>query len=280
MPSVVELKNELRSLGLSTAGNKADLEERLRAHKAKSEAVAAGAAAVSSSSTKRGAPSSSAGRGSKAVVVDLTVVGAAPAPSAAGALFNELAKGAENPNELGADETLKFCERLGVDPESADALYVSYKLGSTSMGVFPRAEFVESATKTKWRSVADIRAALPAMRSSLAWGRPGFSDLYGNFTYKWGCEVGQKVMKKETAAGLWKLLVPEAAFPELPRWLAYVSDVFAGKAVSRDVWTSFPRWIAAVHESGGLQHFKLDEADAWPVLIDEFVEHVSKASSS
>jgi len=292
MPSVSELKSELRGLGLSTSGNKAELEARLSAARAPPPAT---------TGSKRAALSPS-GRGAKTQVVDLS--GDAPASSTgsasasasaavaghhrgggsaaanAGALFDELARGAPTPSELGPDETLRFCEALGVDPEALDALYVSYKLGSTSMGVFPRDAFVASAAKLKWRGVAEVRAALPALRASLAWGRPEFSELYSAFTYKWGCEAGQKVMKKETAVGLWRLLIPEAAFPELPQWLAFVSDVSAGKAVSRDVWASFPRWIAAVHESGGLAHFKLDEADAWPVLIDEFVEHRRKAASS
>ena len=297
MPTVNELKATLKAMGESTSGSKAQLEERLLAAQRR-----AAASASASASGKRAAASSTSTSPSKAARAEPTFAGGdkratASSSAAAGgasgasgsgdkrarsanaredaarALFQELAGGAGE--ELGVDETLAFCEKLGVDAEDVVMLYVSFKLGAPSMGSFPKDAFVTGATAMGWGSVDAVKASLKKLRETCGWGGPEFSDVYA-FAYKWGCDVGQKVMRKEVAVDLWRLLIPVATFPQLEAWLSFVANKFQGKAVSRDAWLSFPRWITAVFSAGGLEHFAMDENDAWPVIIDEFMEQWRK----
>ena len=81
-------------------------------------------------------------------------------------------------------------------------------------------------------------------------------------------EVPEKNLMLPVAEKAWGLLL-EGRFPLLPQWLSFVRE--CGRvAITDDTWTQVLEFTRQVRSD--LSDF--DPLGAWPVLIDDFVEHV------
>jgi len=261
MPTVAELKNELRLLGLSTAGNKEALESRLAQAKAVKEPAAkrAHVAQAETPVSRLTGPKSA-----------MNKTGSSELQRAL-ALYQSLVG---NEPDMGPEQTLKMCELLDVDPENVAMIVLSYRLGSPTMGYFKQEGFVQGLLELNAFTLDAIKAALPKIQAQARWGQPEFDVVY-TWAYGWACESGQKMVQRDVAVGLWKLMVPKAGgFDLIGEWLDFV--VKEKVVVSKDLWQSFLRWIRLVHECGGLANFADSPDSSWPVAIDDFVKAMKK----
>jgi DCN1-like protein 4/5 len=181
-------------------------------------------------------------------------------------------------DHVGPDEVVRLCGDLGVAPEDVGVLVLAWHLGAKQMGFFTRAEWLDGMQRLKVETLPQLRARVRAMRAELD-DAATLRDVY-RFAFVFSRERDAKVIDAQTADGLLALLLGPPAEPAgapvpLPRG-RYVQEFreflknSAHKSVNMDQWTSFLDFSLTIARD--LSNY--DEAGAWPVMLDEFVQYL------
>jgi len=176
---------------------------------------------------------------------------------------------AEVKDTMQATGILKFCEDLEVSPMDPVLIVISAYFGAENMLVYTRQEFYTGIQKMGTQDLESLKSKLPGLRTELE-NEDAFKNIYA-FTFGWACPPGQKSMQPETAVELWKLLLVKR-FDLLDEWCEYVKK-FRTHAISKDEWMLLLEFARVTDKD--LNGY--DETEAWPVLIDEFVENIKKS---
>ncbi|GAA6020352.1 hypothetical protein JCM10207_002077 [Rhodosporidiobolus poonsookiae] len=178
---------------------------------------------------------------------------------------------AANPDEVGMDGTMAYCEDLGVSPEDVVMLALAWFTKAPTMGKFAKKPWVEAWAGARADTLERQRDHVAQLRTQLA-DPDTFRKVY-NHAFDYAKQEGQKSMQFEIAQELWNLLIPldpASSFPaeHLGWWLSFLEEKGA-KAVSKDTWNLFLEFVRTIDPA-----FKqYDEEAAWPSLIDDFVAY-------
>lgn len=129
-------------------------------------------------------------------------------------------------------------------------------------------------TRTQWRSLAaygvksmeDLRKLLPSFMDE---AQRDFDSFYA-FTYSFGLdkEKGERVLPAVVALPLWQLVFSaKQKSPHLSRWLEFL-ERRGTRGITRDTWDLYLLFTRTIKED--LSNY--NEMEAWPSLLDEFVE--------
>lgn len=269
---VSELRDELRRLGLKTSGRKADLVARLHEHRDMDDDDGAAGAAGGAGNKKRGRsperePRCSPGKRAKDLEIAFAKYRA-----------KDAVEGEEDQTDI--DGMLRLCADIGVDAEDPVMVALSWAMKAKQLGCFTLQEFTTGMTQLDASTVEELKQPriMDELRGVLHPGHEKFKEVYF-FAYDWACEEHQKSMSKETAVGLWPLLLGQLGFDLLPQFVSFVGG-YPGKGVTKDVWMQTLHFVRAYKASGNsLSGHDIDNG-AWPVLIDDFVEHQTAAATA
>ncbi|KAF9262060.1 DUF298-domain-containing protein [Marasmius fiardii PR-910] len=202
--------------------------------------------------------------------------------------------------DITTDGTIKFCEDLGVDPEDVVLLVVAYELKSTKMAEWNKKGWTEGWKALGCDSISAMQAALPRLRNKLGSDRAYFRKVYLH-AFEFARAEGQRSLPIDSAQGFWALLLPHglsggalARIPTLTHnrdkdgdvsmgmassegwkeeyttwWFEYLTEKKT-KGVSRDTWSMFLDFVTTIDSK--FETYNAEE-EAWPSLIDEFVEY-------
>merc|ERR1712228_346426 len=131
---------------------------------------------------------------------------------------------------------------------------------------FTREEFVGGMQRLQCDELQKLRAKLPELRESLR-DSTRCKEIY-RFTFGFAVDQGQRCLPLEMCVEFWKLLLKQH-FALLDQWIVYV-EARVKNAISKDTWMML--YDFATQVKADLSDY--DASDAWPVLLDEFVEHV------
>eukprot|EP00514_Thraustochytrium_sp_LLF1b_P003303 CAMPEP_0184516124 /NCGR_PEP_ID=MMETSP0198_2-20121128/4861_1 /TAXON_ID=1112570 /ORGANISM="Thraustochytrium sp., Strain LLF1b" /LENGTH=286 /DNA_ID=CAMNT_0026906423 /DNA_START=124 /DNA_END=984 /DNA_ORIENTATION=- len=273
---VAELREQLRSLGLNTTGRKLELEKRLN--------DALNNAEGRFQSHSQGCKRLRMEEGMEGLDLD---GGVKQQPKKKGKLdrvneellestFNRF----QDPNHsyLGPDGVTRLCEELGVDAEDPVTIVLSYRMQAKELGIFTKEEFFRGMKDLNCNTVQDLTQKLPLMREQLNPRHPTFLDIY-TFAYGWACEPNQRSLSKETAINLWRILLEPLQFNLLPDFLNFVKTCDR-KGVSKDLWVQTYHFIVSLQTSKCTLENYNSTSDAWPVLIDEWIESMLERGTS
>ncbi|PAA49728.1 hypothetical protein BOX15_Mlig012310g1 [Macrostomum lignano] len=194
------------------------------------------------------------------------------------------------PLRIGAGGVAHLCRDLGLDPVDIRVLLLAWLCRAREMCAFTEAELRRgcAALRQAEAPTADgLRAALDARLDAMTGGRAGgrmsgdmldvkdidvaFKDLY-RWAFDFGLESGQRTLQLPMATDLWALVFearPSGVPPLLGAWLTWLQSGASGvKGVSRDTWNMFLTFI----DTCGSDLSAYDHNEAWPSLIDDFVE--------
>ncbi|XP_023232206.1 DCN1-like protein 3 [Centruroides vittatus] len=174
-----------------------------------------------------------------------------------------------DPNEdaILSDGIELFCQDLNVKPEEFKVLLLAWKFGAEQMCRFSRQEFVEGCKAMRVDSIPSIQSKLPELMVEIQ-EPENFKELY-RFAFKFGLEVGQRILPSEMAIQLWKLVFSQKEPPILRRWLTFLEKHPNIRGIPRDTWNMFLNFSEAI----GDDLSSYDDTEAWPCLFDDFVEY-------
>lgn len=167
---------------------------------------------------------------------------------------------------INADGVGKLCEDLEVDPCDPVTLVLAYYCSAEEMGSFSHEEFCRGVMRLECDTVEKLRNKLPEMRQQLQ-DRASMKEIYA-FTFSLSLESGQKNLPVDLVIELWRLLLKEH-FALLEEFCAFVTE-HCKNTISKDVWMMV--FDLATTVKADLSDYDMD-GGAWPVLLDEFVEH-------
>jgi len=169
-----------------------------------------------------------------------------------------------------ADGIERFCADIHVQPDEFSVLVLAWKFNAEAMCRFTREEFINGCHALGGADTAQaVRAQLPAIVAEVCENKDRFRELY-RWTYRFGLDVGQRTLPLSMALSLWRLVFSVNPPPVLERWLAFLEQRrSAPSGIMRDTWDMYLLFTEVIGED--LERY--DESEAWPSLIDDFVEY-------
>jgi len=163
-----------------------------------------------------------------------------------------------------------LCSDLEVRPEELRVLVLAWKMHAGTMCRFTRSEWLHGLRSMRADSVQAIQSKFPDMLLEIQEERTAFRDLY-RWTYKFGLDndTGQRTLPIDMALSLWTLVFSQHEPPILKRWLSFLEKHPSIRGIPKDTWDMFLNFCDAVGED--LSSY--DDTEAWPSLLDDFVEY-------
>ncbi|KAF2070063.1 hypothetical protein CYY_008620 [Polysphondylium violaceum] len=173
---------------------------------------------------------------------------------------------------IGPDGVVNFCKDLGFDCDSIHILILAWKMGASKQGYFTKGEFLKGFESLGCYDLTTLKQQLLSLSDKLKNDSPKFSELY-KFSFAFASEVdSKKSIDIQAASSMLQLILPDG--PHTVNFVEFLRTQQQYKSINRDQWLCFLEFSKTVKSD--LSNY--DESEAWPLLIDEFVEHVKESS--
>lgn len=172
-------------------------------------------------------------------------------------------------NVIGEEGIVSLCNDLHVRPDDFIVLVLAWKFNAEMMGRFTRSEFVNGCKAIQADSIRGLLNKFPQLLSEVQ-NKQTFKEMY-RWTYKFGLTVepGQRTLGTDVAIQMWKVVFAQKEPPILERWLRFLDKHDSIRGIPRDTWDMFLHFTEQV----GSDLSNYDESEAWPSLLDDFVEY-------
>ncbi|CAM9616275.1 unnamed protein product [Pylaiella littoralis] len=164
----------------------------------------------------------------------------------------------------------KFYTELGVDTQDPVVLIISWKMEADEMCVYSREEWRRGMTKLEVSTTRQLRQQ--AREGGGGWAEVAdrrsqtFREFY-MFCFEYAKERAKKSIELDVCLSLWDLILVGPEFPLLKDFSEFLHGAKI-PVVTKDMWAQTLAFLCQVEAD--LSNF--DEGDAWPVVVDEFVE--------
>ena len=196
-----------------------------------------------------------------------SIMGKEVSESKIGALFDSYRD--EEEDAMLEEGIEQFCEDLGVQPDEFIVLVIAWKCQAAKMCCFSREEFLTGCRSMRVDSIKGLQSRFNDLRAEVC-SRSQFKDFY-RWTYKFGLDSdsGQRTLPLEMAVILWRLVFSLNPPAVLERWLDFLEKHLNLRGIPKDTWDMFLNFTEQVGED--LSSY--DDNEAWPSLLDDFVEY-------
>mmetsp|Transcript_15332 Transcript_15332/g.33240 ORF Transcript_15332/g.33240 Transcript_15332/m.33240 type:complete len:255 (+) Transcript_15332:62-826(+) len=221
------------------------------------------------SSSRRGGGGSSSGGASSASGIN---------ESKAEKMFEELCD-EDDPGAASMEGICKLCEQLNIDAlEDVRVLVLLWKLGANKKPAeIQKEEWMAGCHKLQLDSVDKFKKLLPSLDTGFM-DREEFGDFY-KFCFQFNRSGTHKTLDKDLVVALLKMCLTGGRI-QSERLNTYCDFLETTKdesysKITLDQWRSFLDFSYEYPDADALE--KYDESQsAWPVLIDEYCEHMEK----
>eukprot|EP00249_Psilotum_nudum_P017696 c26446_g1_i2 orf=240-917(+) len=183
-------------------------------------------------------------------------------------LFGQYADKNED-STMGPEGVEQLCHDLGVEPTDIRVLLLAWKLQAARQGYFSLEEWRKGLKAMRVDTVEKMKKALPSLQQEVL--NPNiFRDFY-TFSFQYCLtEPRQKTLDLETAAEMLRLVLGDRS--HVVKFVQFLKEQTEYKVLNLDQWTAFLRFCDEIDED--LCNY--DENQAWPLLLDNFVEWAHK----
>lgn len=127
-------------------------------------------------------------------------------------------------------------------------------------------------------ALPSLAALFASLRAELDADGSKFSAFY-HFIFFVARDKGQRNLPRATALDAWRFVLGGGRFTLLREWCDFVAALDPHRGISEDTWCQVLDFAVAVNREGGRLH-AYDPRGAWPVLVDEFVDHMRGPAAS
>jgi len=170
------------------------------------------------------------------------------------------------------DKMAEFFTAVGVDIDGAGPMVVSWKLRAESFGEISRKEFVDGFSAVNCDTMPKMKDTVKRWLGVLSCKSDQFKQFY-RWLFEYAKETSErKTLDKDQAVELWVLALTESIFPLYQEYIQFINDKADVKTVTKDLWEM--SYEFACEMNADLSNYQDD--GAWPLTIDEFVEHMQE----
>eukprot|EP00736_Rhodelphis_marinus_P001654 Rmarinus@m.29207 len=174
---------------------------------------------------------------------------------------------------MGVEGMEQFCRDLQIDPTDILMLILAWKFNARTMCEFSREEFMHGMQRLGCDSIESLRSKFPALRSSITESET-FRQIYV-FAFQFLCEgEKQKSIPLDQAIAMWRIILVHR-FSDVESWISFLEKANP-KGIPLDTWKMYLHFKETVKPD--LSNY--DPAGAWPLLIDEYVEHLQSEKNT
>ncbi|KAL6221371.1 hypothetical protein ACLB2K_009122 [Fragaria x ananassa] len=171
---------------------------------------------------------------------------------------------------------VSFCSHLGVDHTDVRILMLAWKMKAEKQGYFSREEWRRGLKDLNTDTIAKLKKALPGLEKELM-ATPKFEDFYA-FAFQYCLtEDRQKSVDIETVCELLNLVLGPKYRSQVDILTKYLKVQSEYRALNADQWRHFYRFCKEI-SFPDLEDYDSDQA--WPVIIDNFVEWMKENKQS
>jgi len=183
--------------------------------------------------------------------------------------LDELFDTYKDPEErIGPNGVEVLCNDMQISPDSLTALVLAWQLNAAEMGYFTREEFVGGMELLKSYDLHTLRNKILKLETEVQSNTGLFTDLY-KFAFGFCCDrANKKSADIDVAASMLELVLPNG--PHTKRFSEFLRQTKSYKVINKDQWACFLEFSRNVKKD--LSNY--DNSEAWPLLIDEFVEFI------
>ncbi|KAI5659053.1 hypothetical protein M9H77_27846 [Catharanthus roseus] len=161
-----------------------------------------------------------------------------------------------------------LCSDLGVDHTDVRILMFAWKLKAERQGYFTQDEWLRGLKALQVDTINKLKKALPNLEKEV-WKPENFEDFYFYAFRYCLTEDKQKCIDIESVCLLIELVLGSKYKLLVESFTEYLKSQSDYKAINKDQWISFLRFCQEV-SFPDLENYDIDQA--WPVLLDNFVE--------
>ena len=182
-----------------------------------------------------------------------------------------------DPNKLRGTGILEYAQDLNIELEGDNGLLlIAWKLNinqeGTNVWEFTREQFVEGWEQLGAKSFDDMKKKLKVWKTEIEKDQSQFDKFY-LYTFDY-LRVNKKVLPTDESILAWEMLGFPKRWPSLwEQWKKFVENE---SAIVRDVWKMFGRFVKA--HPRDVNNYDTDAN--WPLIIDEFVEHIKNPNKN
>ena len=184
----------------------------------------------------------------------------------------------DDPDQIGADGTMKYLEDLSVSLEEPVMLAVLAQVKAPTMGELSRGEFTNGWEAVSADTISKQASVASQFRESLKSDANLFRNVYKH-SFVLARQPGQKSVLIEAAVEFWRMLFSPAGFDWTTKgfnwietYLTFIQEKW-NKSISKDLWDQTLFFAKKTREDPSLAWWNEAES-AWPSIIDEFAKHV------
>ncbi|XP_050215335.1 uncharacterized protein LOC126666350 isoform X2 [Mercurialis annua] len=161
-----------------------------------------------------------------------------------------------------------FCSDMKVEYTDVRILMLAWKMKAQKQAYFSREEWQTGLKALKVNTLAQLKKALPELEKEVGMAN-NFEDFY-SYAFRYCLtEEQQKTVDIDSICELLNLVLRSRFCSEVASLTEYLKIQSDYKVINLDQWTCFLRFFKEVSFT---DLDKYDASDAWPLILDNFVD--------
>ncbi|KAL8488529.1 hypothetical protein ACS0TY_024709 [Phlomoides rotata] len=163
-----------------------------------------------------------------------------------------------------------LCSDLKVNYADVKILMLAWKMDAQKQGYFTLDEWRRGFKTLKVDTIAKLKKKLPELEKEVLKSE-NFDDFY-RFGFRYCLtEDKQKCLDIETSCVLLELILKFCYQSQVDSFIKFLKIQSEYKAINMDQWTNFHRFCQEI-SFPGLENY--NSGEAWPILLDNFVDWI------